>query len=50
MFHPLRWESSQTPASAGLACAVSPSNAERSDEKLKHSHLETDLVGFLKSF
>lgn len=44
------WESSQPPASAWLACAVSPSSAEWSDEKLKHSHLETDSVAFLKSF
>lgn len=50
MLHLPRWESSQPPASAGLAWAVSPSNAGWSDEKLKHSHLEVDLVGFMKSF
>lgn len=50
MLHLPRWESSQPPASAGLARAVSPSNAGWSDEKLKHSHLEVDLVGFMKSF
>lgn len=50
MLHLPGWESSQPPASAWLACAVSPSSAEWSDEKLKHSHLETDSVAFLKSF